>query len=124
MLPRSSRLLFLLLLILLFAMPVLAAPDLKLTISHVGTAGTSNAHFLVSSTTGTIRVNLKNSGSATSGTTTLTIALGSGLSYAVGSVTSTPDGLFTTCTGTTTVTCATSTSVPHNANETITFPVT
>ncbi|HVU10260.1 MAG TPA: hypothetical protein VHD90_03240, partial [Phototrophicaceae bacterium] len=125
MLPRHTRPLFFFLLLLLFIVaPVLAAPNLTVSIAHTGNAGVSNADFLVGSTTGTVVVNLQNTGAdPTTTDTTLTITLAGGLTYG-GSVVSTPGGFFTSCTGTSTVTCTTSTPIPNGASENITFPVT
>ncbi len=126
MLPRHTRPLFFLLLLLLFVVaPVWAAPNLTVSISHVGTAGAGNVDFLVNSTTGTVSVVLDDTGDpVTAGTTTtLTITLAGGLFYAGGAVTSSPGGLFTSCAGAATVTCSTTAAIPGNTPETITFPV-
>ena len=119
-----ARLLLLIsLILLLIVTPALAAPNFSLTVSHVGNAGASGTtDFLVGSTTGTVSVEVKNSGDDTSSSTTVTITLAGGLTYG-GSFTSMPDSLFTSCTGTTTVTC-TAPSIPNGSDETITFPVT
>ena len=122
MLRRESRPLFLLLLILLFVAPmvVFAAPDLQVTITHSGTSGNN---FLTGSDTGTVSVAIQNAGAdPTAGDITVTVTLDGGLSYhAFGS--STPGSLFTTCTGTTTVTCTTSGVIAAGATETLTFSV-
>ncbi len=122
MLRRNARPLYLLLLLLLFVVaPVaaLAGPDLTVTVTHTGTSG---ANFTTNSTTGTVSVAVQNVGDLdTAGNITVTVTLAGGLTYhAFGSSSS---GLFTTCTGTSTVSCTTSGVITAGATETVTFTV-
>ncbi len=125
MLRRESRPIFLLLLILLVvaltAVPTLAAPgpDLAVTVTHTGSSG---ANFVTNSTSGTVSVAVQNVGDTdTSGSITVTVPLAGGLTYnAFGSSTT---GLFTSCTGTTTVSCTTSGVIAFGATETVSFSV-
>ena len=133
--PRiNSRLLLLLLILLFVVAPVAAAaPNLTLTLSHAGNAGTTNNDFLVASTTGTVTVVVHNTGdAATDGSdVVVSIPLGGGLSYNGSTFSSTPNNRFT-CTGTTTVTCTATgagavfpdATDATNSVETITFNVT
>lgn len=125
MLPRNARPLFLLLLLLFVAAPVMAAPILAVTITHTGNANAGNVDFLTNSTPplGTVTVAIQNTGpDPTTGTITATVTLAGGLSYNA-LVSSAPDNLFT-CAGTTTVTCSTSGVLTAGDTETITFSVT
>jgi uncharacterized protein YgiM (DUF1202 family) len=124
--PRTNlRVLILLVLFLLFAVaPVLAAPTLDITLSHVGNAGAGNIDFSTNSVDGTVTVAIRNisPSEATVGDITATVTLNGGLVFGA-LVNSTPGNLFT-CSGTTTVTCITAGgSIPANSTETITFTV-
>lgn len=123
--PRITLRVLLLMLFLLFAVaPVLAAPTLDITLSHVGNAGAGNNDFSTGSTDGTVTVAIRNisPAEATVGDITATVTLNGGLTFGA-LVTSTPGSLFT-CSGTTTVTCQTSGgSIPANSTETVTFTV-
>ncbi len=127
MLRVNSRLSLLLLLILLCVVaPVAAAPspDLTATISHLGDTGIGNRDFTAGGS-GTVSVAIQNVGDAdTTGDTTVTMTLAGGLVYDGSPITSSPNGYFTTCGGTTTVTCTTSSVIPSTFMETITIGVT
>lgn len=129
MLPRNARPLFLLLLMLLFvAAPVMAAPELAVTITHTGNASPGNVNFLTGSTTGKVTVVVQNNNvtDSTTGNVVLTVNLAGGL-VATALDSSLPDGLFTgTCTGlgTSTITCTSAGTLTASDTETLVFSVT